>query len=175
MRTKPALKLCAAARIGSTPMKRFSKQWMAVASVVVVAVAVLIVPALTEHKPVPQFRFLGNHVPVIHEVGNGFADPATVYDYELEASFNSVVEQAAQELPRNGFSLAVGTPQSDAVNTLLSEDGKWVEYLRADGMEIISITTTEATSPGCHCWLVQQCRKAIGAAAGYCSGSVGTG
>jgi hypothetical protein len=85
-------------------MKRFSKKWIAVAGVVVVALAVLVLVLLPEREPVPHFRFLGNHVPVIRETfDKNSATRWTTYKYEFKGEFDSIANEAAQDLMEKGF------------------------------------------------------------------------
>jgi len=78
-------------------MKRFSRKWIAVASVAVAAIAALVV-VVSGLPTTPPHRFLENHVPLVtHDV------EGTLYEYEFEADFDSLAEQIAQEIDVKGI------------------------------------------------------------------------
>jgi len=101
-------------------MPRFTKKRIAIAGVVVVALAALVVVAMGRHEPVPQFRFLENHVPVVYE----YADTSRVI-YDFEADFDIIADAAAEELTAKGFGRLDSFPQPYE---------KWIGYSNGDSL-----------------------------------------
>jgi hypothetical protein len=117
-------------------MRRFTKKRIAIASVLLVALVVLLAVALDRRPTGPSFRFLENHVPVVHIYDYPSGHSSTVYEYEFDADFDSVAKEAAQELTAAGFTLFGEEPKT-----------KFVEFRNADQRVVIDGFVT-GTAPG---------------------------
>jgi hypothetical protein len=119
-------------------MKRISKKWIAVASVVVVAAAALVVAL--EARPTLPLRFLENRFAVVYKYeSTGPTFRGKSHHYYLDADCDAVVEAAAQELPAAGFTLKD--------DDRLPDGRRFVRYAAADDESVVIETYLPQTMP----------------------------